>query len=407
MSPYFPPQGRLWRLGGSHHFRKCSAPAPAAKLGAPSHPVVDMPTTRCADPPERTLARYATRQTRGRPSASDRRGRRRRSDPAAARDRRSASAPRRRRVAHRQLDRDGSPRARCSCGSGPTLRSATRRGARVAVGRGDQPDPSSSRVPGRERARRRPGIDLHRAALAARRLVVRDGLRVTSRPARCRPRAPVERYASSSARRRAHSASVSPRRWRGAGAQPRPPAAGPRALLGITSSARRDRDLPRGARPSASARHRPARRCRWIGPTASTSLRGRASGRRGRRGCGAPLSAPARRRRGRGGRAGQRSASRSAPPAMAGRMTSVSRPRRGVEPVEHPHVLVVQVDVHVAVQLAVLAEQLALGAGVLRGQRAQHLADVRALGLRPPSRRPSRRAAPVGSSRCSSGRGAD
>src|SRR4051794_10746802 len=51
------------------------------------------------------------------------------------------------------------------------------------------------------------------------------------------------------------------------------------------------------------------------------------------------------------------------------------------EPVEHAHVLVVQVDVHVAVQLAVLAEQLALGLRVLRRERAQHLADVLAVGL--------------------------
>src|SRR4051794_39323215 len=41
----------------------------------------------------------------------------------------------------------------------------------------------------------------------------------------------------------------------------------------------------------------------------------------------------------------------------------------GVEPVEHAHVLIVEVDVHVAVELAFAAEQLGLRRGVLARQR--------------------------------------
>src|SRR6185437_7061592 len=48
----------------------------------------------------------------------------------------------------------------------------------------------------------------------------------------------------------------------------------------------------------------------------------------------------------------------------------------GVQPVEHPHVLVVEIDVDVAVQRAVGCEQLALGRGVRGGEVAQHVADV-------------------------------
>ena len=67
---------------------------------------------------------------------------------------------------------------------------------------------------------------------------------------------------------------------------------------------------------------------------------------------------------------------------MAGRITSVSAlADGGVEPVEHPHVLVVEVDVHVAVELAVGSEELRLGLRVGRGERAQHLADVAAVGV--------------------------
>ena len=43
---------------------------------------------------------------------------------------------------------------------------------------------------------------------------------------------------------------------------------------------------------------------------------------------------------------------------------------------EDAHVLVVQVDVDVAVQLAVLGEQLALGVGMLGRHRPEQLADV-------------------------------
>src|SRR5918998_148628 len=52
-----------------------------------------------------------------------------------------------------------------------------------------------------------------------------------------------------------------------------------------------------------------------------------------------------------------------------------------VEAIEHPHVLVVQVDVDVAVEVAVLGEELRLGGRVLLCQRAQHLADVAARAL--------------------------
>src|SRR4051795_9622973 len=53
---------------------------------------------------------------------------------------------------------------------------------------------------------------------------------------------------------------------------------------------------------------------------------------------------------------------------------------RSIQALQDPNVLVVQIDVHVAVQLPVLAEELALGIGVLLGQRAEHLAHVRARG---------------------------
>ena len=54
---------------------------------------------------------------------------------------------------------------------------------------------------------------------------------------------------------------------------------------------------------------------------------------------------------------------------------------RAESAVQHPHVLVVEVDVDVAVELAVLAEQLGGGVGVLGSQGAQDLADVGAGGL--------------------------
>src|SRR5690349_11799911 len=54
---------------------------------------------------------------------------------------------------------------------------------------------------------------------------------------------------------------------------------------------------------------------------------------------------------------------------------------RGLEPLQDPDVLVVEVDVDVAVQLAVLAEELGRSVGELAGQRAQNLADVGAAGL--------------------------
>src|SRR5437763_15548255 len=65
-----------------------------------------------------------------------------------------------------------------------------------------------------------------------------------------------------------------------------------------------------------------------------------------------------------------------------------------IQAVEHADVLVVQVDVHVAVELAVLAEQLPLGVGVLPRERAQDLADVRPVRgdlLRPSGRGPENR----------------
>src|SRR3954469_5108368 len=53
---------------------------------------------------------------------------------------------------------------------------------------------------------------------------------------------------------------------------------------------------------------------------------------------------------------------------------------RCIQALQDPNVLVVQIDVHVAVELPVLAEELALGIGVLLRQRAEHLAHVRARG---------------------------
>src|ERR1700710_1953243 len=54
---------------------------------------------------------------------------------------------------------------------------------------------------------------------------------------------------------------------------------------------------------------------------------------------------------------------------------------RGLETLEHAHVLVVEVDVDVAVEVAVLAEELLAGGGVLGGEGAQDLADVGAASL--------------------------
>src|SRR5205807_2655112 len=52
---------------------------------------------------------------------------------------------------------------------------------------------------------------------------------------------------------------------------------------------------------------------------------------------------------------------------------------RGLQSFQHPYVLVIQIDVHVAVQLAVLGEELALGLGMAGGKRPEYLADVAAL----------------------------
>src|SRR5437868_13707780 len=57
----------------------------------------------------------------------------------------------------------------------------------------------------------------------------------------------------------------------------------------------------------------------------------------------------------------------------------VVRTDRGLEPLQHAHVLVVHIDVHVAVELAALREELALGGRVLVRERAQHVADVPAI----------------------------
>src|ERR1035438_37488 len=51
-----------------------------------------------------------------------------------------------------------------------------------------------------------------------------------------------------------------------------------------------------------------------------------------------------------------------------------------VEAVEHAYVLVVEVDVDVAVELALGGEQLALGRRVAGGEVLEHLADVLAGG---------------------------
>jgi len=61
---------------------------------------------------------------------------------------------------------------------------------------------------------------------------------------------------------------------------------------------------------------------------------------------------------------------------------------RRIQPVQHAHVLVVEVDVHVPVQRAVGAEQLILGGRVIGREVAEDLADVRAVGLPPASRCP-------------------
>ena len=68
------------------------------------------------------------------------------------------------------------------------------------------------------------------------------------------------------------------------------------------------------------------------------------------------------------------------PPAIAGRMTIVSSaPTAVLEAVEDADVLVVEIDVDVAVELAVVAEQLLLGPGVGGGEAAQNLAHLGAL----------------------------
>src|SRR5438128_11210028 len=51
---------------------------------------------------------------------------------------------------------------------------------------------------------------------------------------------------------------------------------------------------------------------------------------------------------------------------------------RGLQSLQHPYVLVVQIDVHVAVQLALLGKQLALGLGMAACESAKHPADVAA-----------------------------
>ena len=88
----------------------------------------------------------------------------------------------------------------------------------------------------------------------------------------------------------------------------------------------------------------------------------------------------------------RRSASRTTshlPPAMAGKITIVSLSETPVSsrPWSTRTSSSLKDHVHVAVQLAVLGEELRLGGRVLRGERAQHLADVLAGGRRPPSRR--------------------
>src|SRR3954452_22855014 len=54
---------------------------------------------------------------------------------------------------------------------------------------------------------------------------------------------------------------------------------------------------------------------------------------------------------------------------------------RGAEAVEDAHVLVVEIDVHVAVERPVRAEQLGLRRGMLLGELVEQRADVRAGGL--------------------------
>src|SRR3954447_13504891 len=59
----------------------------------------------------------------------------------------------------------------------------------------------------------------------------------------------------------------------------------------------------------------------------------------------------------------------------------VGLPHRGVQPVEDADVLVIEIDVDVAIQRAVGAEELRLRRGMLLGERAQHRSDVSAAGL--------------------------
>src|SRR5437660_9559563 len=58
----------------------------------------------------------------------------------------------------------------------------------------------------------------------------------------------------------------------------------------------------------------------------------------------------------------------------------VALAHRGVQPLEHADVLVVEVDVDVAVELATVREQLRLRAGMRVDQRPQDLAHVASSG---------------------------
>ena len=92
----------------------------------------------------------------------------------------------------------------------------------------------------------------------------------------------------------------------------------------------------------------------------------------------------------------------SSAPAGHGRQDDqrVALADRRLEPVEHAHVLVVEVDVDVAVQLAVGAEQLAAAvSGCAVGERVEDLADVRAVGADLAARRRRTGAGPVGCGR--------
>src|SRR4051794_29872670 len=58
----------------------------------------------------------------------------------------------------------------------------------------------------------------------------------------------------------------------------------------------------------------------------------------------------------------------------------VALTNRGIQALQNPNVLVVQIHVHVAVELPVLAEELPLGVGVLLREAPQDLAHARACG---------------------------